>query len=122
MKMKEVLKEEKMNKYLKESQEKNIKQLKEMNKIVQELEMKVEAIKKQGILEMENLDMCLYTHTHTHTHTHTLPSLKELSFVIDICLYQWTQFSNKKAQTNRMDGKTGPILLLNTRTTTQHQR
>ena len=53
----EAFKEE-MNKSLKEIQENTIKQVKEMNKTVQDLKMEIEAIKKtqtEEILEMENL-------------------------------------------------------------------
>ena len=49
---------EETNKSLKEIQENTIKQVKEMNKTVQDLKMEIEAIKKtqtEGILEMENL-------------------------------------------------------------------
>ena len=57
MKIIEAFKEE-MNKFLKEIQENIIKQVKEMNKIIQDLKMETEAKRKykQGILEMENLD------------------------------------------------------------------
>ena len=47
-----------MNEFLKESQEKSCKQLKETNKSVQDLKMEIEVIKKVqilGILEMKNL-------------------------------------------------------------------
>ena len=57
MRMMESLKE-KMNNSLKEIQENIIKQVKKMNKTVQDLKMEIEAIKKiqtEGILEMENL-------------------------------------------------------------------
>jgi hypothetical protein len=49
---------EEMNKSLKEIQENTIKQMKEMNKTVQDLKIEIEAIKKtltEGILDMENL-------------------------------------------------------------------
>ena len=51
------LKEER-NKPLKEIQGNTIKQVKEMNKIVQNLKMEIEAIKKtqtEGILKMQNI-------------------------------------------------------------------
>ena len=54
----EALKEE-TNKY-KKLEENTIKQVKKMNKVVQDLKMEIEAIKKtqsEGILEMENLGM-----------------------------------------------------------------
>ena len=47
-----------MNKPLKEIQENTIKQVKEVNKTVQDMKMKIEEIKKmqtEGILERENL-------------------------------------------------------------------
>ena len=53
----EALKEE-ISKSLKETEENTIKQVKEINKTVQDLKMEIEAIKKtqtEGILEMENL-------------------------------------------------------------------
>lgn len=56
-KMIEAFKEE-MNRSLKEIQENTIKQVKEVNKTVQDLKMKIKAIKKtqsERILEMENL-------------------------------------------------------------------
>lgn len=49
---------EKMNKSLREIQENMIKQVKEMNKTIQDLELEIELIKKtrtEGMLEMENL-------------------------------------------------------------------
>jgi NADH/NAD ratio-sensing transcriptional regulator Rex len=58
MKIVEAFKKE-MNKFLKEIQENIIKQVKEMNKTVQDVKMETEAIKKvqaEGILEMENLE------------------------------------------------------------------
>ena len=58
MKIIEAFKKE-MNKFLKEIQENIIKQVKEMNKTVQDVKMETEAIKKvqaEGILEMENLE------------------------------------------------------------------
>jgi hypothetical protein len=57
MKMIEALKE-KMNKFLKETQENPIKHVKEVNKTVQNVKIEIEAIKKtqtEAILEMENL-------------------------------------------------------------------
>jgi hypothetical protein len=57
VKIVEAFKEE-MNRSFKDIKENTTKQIKEMNEIVQDLKMKIEAIKKtqtEGILEMENL-------------------------------------------------------------------
>ena len=57
MKMLEAFKED-INNSLKEIQENTIKQVKEMNKMAQDLKMEIEAIKKtqmETILEFENL-------------------------------------------------------------------
>jgi hypothetical protein len=58
IKMREAFKEE-MNKSLKEVQENTIKQVKEINKTIQDLKMEIEAIKKktqmETTMEIENL-------------------------------------------------------------------
>lgn len=60
-------------------------------------------------------------HTHHHHYYHQ-NNRNEQSFITKISQYQWTQLHNKKMHTNRLDGKTGSILVLHRRNTPQHQR
>ena len=48
--------------------------------------------------------------------------MNQQSWVVDFSQYQWSQFPNKKMQTNRIDVKTGSILLWHPRNTFQYQR
>ena len=56
------------------------------------------------------------THTHHH-HQQQQNNRNQQSLIIDIAQYQWSQFLNKKTQTNRMNAKTVSILLLHPRNT-----
>jgi hypothetical protein len=55
-----------------------------------------------------------YTNTQHHQHKNIM---NEHSLVTNISQHQWTQFPNKKTQANRMDEKTGYIILLHPRNT-----
>lgn len=63
----------------------------------------------------------IYTHTQCNHHHQLQNRRNQVSLVIGISQYQWSKFPNKKAQTTRMNVKTGSLLLMHPRNKPQHQ-